>query len=198
MTVAMAARFPGCRASSAALQASAFRRRAVKHRPFEHRPFEQRPFERRLFELDRAPRRLRGAGNDADLGRPMRRMPCRPEKRTARLLHQGASALSTRASPDNRFGLATGGAFRGRALITTLAREFVRSLARLVKRRQLESFDDTIVANRHGGQPGDQCFDSIHIRAHSPRPGIDANRDWARTPRTGDRSTARTMTMRLP
>lgn len=86
---------------------------------------------------------------------------------------------SSRTSPDHGFWLATSGTFGGRALITTLACEFARALACLMERRQMEAFDDTFVANRYGSEPGDQCFDSIHVRTQPPEPTIEANRSWA-------------------
>jgi hypothetical protein len=48
-----------------------------------------------------------------------------------------------------------------------------------MERRQLEPFDDAFVANRYGREPGDQCFDSIHVRTQPPEPIIKANRSRA-------------------
>jgi hypothetical protein len=94
---------------------------------------------------------------------------------TAAMRMVPAITHSSRASPGHGFGLATGGAFGGRALIATLAGKFARALARLMERGQVEPFDDAFVANRHGGEPGDQCFDSVHVLTQPPEPTIEEN-----------------------
>jgi hypothetical protein len=60
-----------------------------------------------------------------------------------------------------------------------------------MERRQIEAFDDTFVADRYGREPGDQCFDSVHVRAQRPEPAIEANHDRTGKHGSNDRSASR-------